>query len=159
MRHTGRAAGAARRRRGRGRTDQDDGHREAGDREARDGDGVLARPGGHADAHARPSHTCPVALPTERPSTVRPTPTPTPPAPKPTPPATQPATTEPQPADPTTPAAPAGPATAGVILSPSGNFYRAGEFCPTADLGESTVDSHGTSITCITESGGHHWHY
>jgi hypothetical protein len=52
--------------------------------------------------------------------------------------------------------APAGPP---VILSPSGNYYRAGEFCPTRDAGLSTVDAHGNVITCGLESGRYHWHY
>jgi hypothetical protein len=59
----------------------------------------------------------------------------------------------------TQPQAPVGPGTTSVILSPTGHHYRAGEFCPEADLGKSTVDDHGTGITCIRESGGYHWHY
>ncbi|WP_052441189.1 hypothetical protein [Streptacidiphilus anmyonensis] len=45
------------------------------------------------------------------------------------------------------------------LLSPSGNYYRAGEFCPDADAGVTTVDAHGRRITCLLESGRYHWHY
>ncbi|WKU42607.1 hypothetical protein Q3V23_00135 [Streptomyces sp. VNUA116] len=46
-----------------------------------------------------------------------------------------------------------------VILSPSGRYYRAGQFCPAADAGMSTQDAHGNTITCVMESGRYHWHY
>lgn len=51
------------------------------------------------------------------------------------------------------------PAQAGIIMSPTGNYYRAGEFCPDADAGKSTVDAHGTTIYCGLVSGRNHWHY
>jgi hypothetical protein len=62
---------------------------------------------------------------------------------------------------PTTPAVQhtSAPANPPVILSPSGNYYRAGQFCPTRDAGLSTVDANGTVITCGMESGRYHWHY
>ncbi|GAB2724528.1 hypothetical protein [Kitasatospora kifunensis] len=117
-------------------------------------------------AAPEPAPTQPPAKPTPAPvPTPAPTHAPTP-APVPTtapPPAPTPSAPAPEPAPVATqappPPSPVGPGTTGVIMSPSGNYYRAGEFCPTADLGKSTVDSHGTSITCIQESGGHHWHY
>lgn len=107
--------------------------------------------GRRTDASAHPGRQArhPRAHPTgtgNSPAT-KPTPTPTP--------ESEPATDQPQ-----SPAPGAGgPATTGVIMSPTGHFYRAGEFCPTDDLGKSTVDSHGTAITCGPESGANHWHY
>jgi hypothetical protein len=89
------------------------------------------------------------------PHTARPTPHPTvrhTAAPRPTP---SPTRSTPAPAVHRTTAS-AGPP---VILSPSGNYYRAGEFCPTRDAGLSTVDAHGNVITCGLESGRYHWHY
>ncbi|WP_283843748.1 hypothetical protein [Kitasatospora humi] len=44
-------------------------------------------------------------------------------------------------------------------MSPTGHYYRAGEFCPDADVGRSTVDDHGTTIRCGPVSGRNHWHY
>jgi len=46
-----------------------------------------------------------------------------------------------------------------VIMSPSGHYYAAGEFCPDADAGLSTVDAEGRTITCVLESGRYHWHH
>jgi hypothetical protein len=51
------------------------------------------------------------------------------------------------------------PQPAGIIMSPTGHYYRAGEFCPNADVGLSTVDDHGTTIYCGMVSGRNHWHY
>jgi hypothetical protein len=45
------------------------------------------------------------------------------------------------------------------ILSPSGNYYRAGEFCPHDDDGLSTVDANGNTITCSQVNGYFRWHY
>jgi hypothetical protein len=56
----------------------------------------------------------------------------------------------------TAPAAPAGVCS---IRSNAGNCYKAGQFCRNADLGKSTTDASGRSITCVVESGGKHWHY
>jgi hypothetical protein len=44
-------------------------------------------------------------------------------------------------------------------LSPSGNYYRAGEFCPHHDDGLSTVDANGNTITCSQVNGYFRWHY
>ncbi|MFE9425699.1 hypothetical protein ACFYNO_22335 [Kitasatospora sp. NPDC006697] len=44
-------------------------------------------------------------------------------------------------------------------MAPSGNYYRAGEFCPGKDVGLSTVDAHGTAIFCSLVSGYNRWHY
>jgi hypothetical protein len=44
------------------------------------------------------------------------------------------------------------------ILTPDGGFYRAGEYCPDADAGLTTLDVHGNTLTCILESGRYHWH-
>lgn len=110
-----------------------------------------------AGSAAAPTHPPTPAARPATPAPTRPAPA-TPPATKPTPtptPESEPATDQPQ-----SPAPGAGgPATTGVIMSPTGHFYRAGEFCPTDDLGKSTVDSHGTAITCGPESGANHWHY
>ncbi|WP_152648323.1 hypothetical protein [Streptacidiphilus anmyonensis] len=46
-----------------------------------------------------------------------------------------------------------------VLLSPSGRYYHAGEFCPHADDGTTTVDSGGTPITCSDVNGYFRWHY
>ncbi|SEL33050.1 hypothetical protein [Streptacidiphilus jiangxiensis] len=46
-----------------------------------------------------------------------------------------------------------------VLLSPSGRYYHAGEFCPHADDGVTTVDSGGTPITCSDVNGYFRWHY
>ncbi|MFI9311138.1 hypothetical protein [Streptomyces triculaminicus] len=53
----------------------------------------------------------------------------------------------------------AGPKSSAVILSPSGRYYRAGQYCPAADAGMSTQDAHGTTITCDMDSGRYRWHY
>ncbi|MYS22302.1 MULTISPECIES: hypothetical protein [unclassified Streptomyces] len=52
------------------------------------------------------------------------------------------------------------PAASGVcsIRSNAGNCYRAGQFCRKADLGATTTDASGRSITCVMESGKPHWH-
>ena len=47
---------------------------------------------------------------------------------------------------------------AAVLLSPSGNYYRAGEYCPDADAGLTTLDAEGNTLTCVMESGRYHWH-
>jgi nitrite reductase/ring-hydroxylating ferredoxin subunit len=44
-------------------------------------------------------------------------------------------------------------------MSPSGHYYRAGEFCPHADAGLSTVDAHGNTIYCSKVNGYYRWHY
>ncbi|MHA6758941.1 hypothetical protein [Streptacidiphilus sp. PAMC 29251] len=46
-----------------------------------------------------------------------------------------------------------------MLKAPSGNFYSAGEYCPTKDAGLSTVDGSGNTITCVFESGRYHWHH
>lgn len=43
------------------------------------------------------------------------------------------------------------------ITDPHGGYYRAGEFCPTDDKHQSTVDANGDQLTCVYESGGYHW--
>lgn len=66
-----------------------------------------------------------------------------------------PATTTP----PATGAAPLPPAPAGgnsPLTSPSGHLYRAGEFCPAADLNVTTTGSDGT-ITCEVVNGYDRW--
>jgi hypothetical protein len=45
------------------------------------------------------------------------------------------------------------------IRSAAGNCYRAGQFCREADLGRSTTDASGRSITCRMVSGRPHWQY
>ncbi len=45
------------------------------------------------------------------------------------------------------------------IRSNSGNCYTAGEICRRRDLGKTTTDAAGRSITCALESGQPHWHY
>jgi hypothetical protein len=57
---------------------------------------------------------------------------------------------------PTTPTTSA-PATA-PIMDPHGGYYSAGEYCPERDVGRSTLDASGHTITCILESGQYHWH-
>jgi hypothetical protein len=55
--------------------------------------------------------------------------------------------------------APGGPTpSSGVILAPNGDYYREGEYCPTADAGLTTVDASGNTLTCVFESGRYHWH-
>ncbi|WP_269676092.1 hypothetical protein [Kitasatospora mediocidica] len=44
-------------------------------------------------------------------------------------------------------------------MAPSGNYYRAGEFCPNADAGLSTLDAQHRTITCKLISGREHWDY
>jgi hypothetical protein len=44
------------------------------------------------------------------------------------------------------------------IRSAAGNCYKRGQFCRNADLGRTTTDANGRSITCIMESGRPHWH-
>lgn len=102
-----------------------------------------------------------------------------PPSPSPTPPTTTPPTTPP--ATPTTTAPTTAPAvhhtTAPAphhttakpkpkpasktcsIKSSSGNCYKAGQFCRNADLGKTTTDANGRSITCRMKSGKPHWGY
>jgi hypothetical protein len=46
----------------------------------------------------------------------------------------------------------------GTITDPNGGFYARGEFCPTADAGQTTVDASGNVLTCVLESGQYHWH-
>jgi hypothetical protein len=66
---------------------------------------------------------------------------------------------------PATPPAPGTPAAGGggtcSIRADSGNCYNAGEFCRKADVGKSTTDAAGRSITCSYEDGDKqpHWHY
>lgn len=40
--------------------------------------------------------------------------------------------------------------------SPSGHYYRPGEFCPDKDLGKTIHDPYGT-LKCVMESGYPHW--
>jgi hypothetical protein len=96
---------------------------------------------------AAPTHSTAAAAPTHKAS-------PTPPPTEDAQPTQAPDTQAPD-APATTPAA----APAGVIMSPTGHYYRAGEFCPDADAGLSTVDAHGTTIYCGMVSGRNHWHY
>ncbi|MFH8346264.1 hypothetical protein [Streptomyces sp. NPDC018045] len=44
-----------------------------------------------------------------------------------------------------------------VILAPSGNHYRRGQFCKKAHLGLTTQDAHGATLTCAMQSGRPHW--
>ncbi|MDH6135174.1 hypothetical protein P3T37_004584 [Kitasatospora sp. MAA4] len=93
------------------------------------------------------------AAPTTAPAPQRTTAPPAPATRKPTPaPTTHPATGDTAPT--TAPAPPAG-----VIMAPSGNYYRAGEFCPEADAGLSTIDAQHRTITCKLISGRDHWDY
>jgi hypothetical protein len=70
----------------------------------------------------------------------------------------------PVPAPPTTPyvapyVPPAPPPAVGAspgLTSPAGNLYRAGEFCPKADLGVTTTGSDGR-ITCQALNGYDRW--
>jgi hypothetical protein len=43
-------------------------------------------------------------------------------------------------------------------LTPSGHCYEPGEYCPTADAGQTGVAGDGKTIVCVLESGRHHWH-
>ncbi|MFH8403634.1 hypothetical protein ACH4FX_02515 [Streptomyces sp. NPDC018019] len=45
----------------------------------------------------------------------------------------------------------------GVILAPSGNHYRRGQFCKKAHLGLTTKDAHGATLSCEMQSGRPHW--
>lgn len=45
------------------------------------------------------------------------------------------------------------------IRSTAGNCYRAGQFCRQGDLGKTTTDAVGATITCGIESGRPHWHH
>ncbi|MEY9904968.1 hypothetical protein ABIA35_001184 [Catenulispora sp. MAP12-49] len=45
----------------------------------------------------------------------------------------------------------------GVITDPNGGYYVRGEFCPDADVGLTTTDANGNTLTCVFESGGFHW--
>ena len=44
------------------------------------------------------------------------------------------------------------------IMDPHGGYYSAGEYCPERDVGRSTLDASGHTITCVLESGQYHWH-
>ncbi|MEN2419700.1 MULTISPECIES: hypothetical protein [Streptomyces] len=44
-----------------------------------------------------------------------------------------------------------------MILAPSGNHYRRGQFCKKAHLGLTTQDAHGATLTCAMQSGRPHW--
>lgn len=48
--------------------------------------------------------------------------------------------------------------TAPIQKPPSGNFYRAGEFCPHVDAGKTTQDSSGRTLIC-TDNNGLRWEY
>lgn len=48
--------------------------------------------------------------------------------------------------------------TAPIQKPPSGNFYRAGEFCPQVDAGKTTQDSSGRTLLC-TNNNGLRWEY
>ncbi|HTW07842.1 MAG TPA: hypothetical protein VME46_10040 [Acidimicrobiales bacterium] len=50
----------------------------------------------------------------------------------------------------------ASPAFAVSNRSPSGHYYRPGEFCPKADLGKTIHDPYGT-LKCVMEHGSPHW--
>jgi hypothetical protein len=43
-------------------------------------------------------------------------------------------------------------------LTPSGHCYKPGEYCPTADAGQTGVAGDGKAIVCVLESGRYHWH-
>ncbi|MEU3712390.1 hypothetical protein [Streptomyces catenulae] len=45
----------------------------------------------------------------------------------------------------------------GVILAPSGNHYRRGQFCKKIHLGLTTRDAHGATLHCAMQSGRPHW--
>jgi hypothetical protein len=80
------------------------------------------------------------------------TPTPRPAAPRPT------LVAPPRVAPPPT-AAPGGSlGTAPIQKPPSGNFYRAGQYCPAVDSGKTTQDAHGRSLIC-TNNNGLRWEY
>lgn len=48
--------------------------------------------------------------------------------------------------------------TAPIQKPPSGNFYRAGEYCPAVDAGKTTQDASGRSLIC-TNNNGLRWEY
>lgn len=43
--------------------------------------------------------------------------------------------------------------TAPIQKPPSGNFYRAGEYCPEVDAGDTTEDAQGRTLTCENNNG------
>ena len=43
-------------------------------------------------------------------------------------------------------------------LTPGGHCYEPGEYCPTADAGQTGVAGDGKTIVCVLESGRYHWH-
>ncbi|MDJ0341322.1 hypothetical protein QMK19_14795 [Streptomyces sp. H10-C2] len=47
----------------------------------------------------------------------------------------------------------------GDILAPSGNHYKAGQFCKEAHLGLTTHDGNGRLLRCAMKSGKPHWGY
>lgn len=45
------------------------------------------------------------------------------------------------------------------IRSNAGNCYRAGQFCRSSDVGATTTDAAGRTITCSYQSRANRWHY
>jgi hypothetical protein len=61
-------------------------------------------------------------------------------------------------APPPPPPSSAAPAAGCHPLTPSGHCYEPGEYCPTADAGQTGVAGDGKTIVCVQESGRYHWH-
>jgi len=61
-------------------------------------------------------------------------------------------------AAPPPPPSPPAPAAGCHPLTPSGHCYEPGEYCPTADAGQTGVAGDGEMIVCVLESGRYHWH-
>ena len=61
-------------------------------------------------------------------------------------------------APPPPPPSSAAPASGCHPLTPSGHCYEPGEYCPTADAGQTGVAGDGKTIVCVLESGRYHWH-
>lgn len=61
-------------------------------------------------------------------------------------------------APPPPPPSSAAPAAGCHPLTPSGHCYEPGEYCPTADAGQTGVAGDGKTIVCVLESGRYHWH-
>ncbi|WP_143172480.1 hypothetical protein [Actinacidiphila paucisporea] len=129
-------------------------------------------PAGVSDAGGAPTTSTVTATtpPASASASISPSASPTPPPPSPSPTAARrtsaPHTTKPKapvrhttarPVHRTTP--PARKAAVCSIRSNAGNCYTAGQFCRKADLGATTTDAKGRSITCVMESGRPHWHY
>src|ERR1700722_12886515 len=61
-------------------------------------------------------------------------------------------------APPPPPPSSAAPAPGCHPLTPSGHCYEPGEYCPTAEAGQTGVGGGGKTIVCVLESGRYHWH-